>query len=78
MALNSCPNHGFLSTEILLAMFRIILLLACLLAPLAAEVIDAFLGAEFSTEPHFRRRVQKLHELELRSAEMVIAERGKQ
>jgi ribose 5-phosphate isomerase B len=42
---------------------------------LAAEVIDAFLSASFSTEPHFRRRVQKLHELELRSAQMVIAER---
>ena len=43
---------------------------------LASEVIDAFLDAEFSTEPHFRRRVQKLYELELRSAQTVIAERS--
>jgi len=32
---------------------------------LAKDLIQAFLEAEFSTEPQFRRRVQKLHELEL-------------
>jgi ribose 5-phosphate isomerase B len=42
---------------------------------LAAEIIDAFLAAAFSTQPQFRRRVQKLHELELQSAKMVMAER---
>ncbi|SDS37473.1 ribose 5-phosphate isomerase B [Paenibacillaceae bacterium GAS479] len=31
---------------------------------LAAAYVTAFLGAEFSTEPHFRRRVEKLHALE--------------
>lgn len=34
----------------------------------AAEYIETFLGAEFSTEEHFRRRVGKLRELELQSA----------
>lgn len=31
---------------------------------LVVELIEAFLKAEFSTEPEFRRRVQKLHEME--------------
>lgn len=31
---------------------------------LAYELLDAFLNATFSTEEHFRRRVQKLHEME--------------
>ena len=31
---------------------------------IAAEVIRTFLAAEFSTEEHFRRRVEKLAELE--------------
>jgi ribose 5-phosphate isomerase B len=35
---------------------------------LAEEILTAFLGAEFSTEPQFRRRVAKLAELERRAA----------
>jgi ribose 5-phosphate isomerase B len=35
---------------------------------LAAEVLRAFLSAEFSTEPQFRRRVAKLAELERQAA----------
>jgi ribose 5-phosphate isomerase B len=31
---------------------------------LATDLIDAFLGAEFSTDEDFRRRVEKLHALE--------------
>lgn len=31
---------------------------------IAADVVRAFLAAEFSTEPHFRRRVEKLSQLE--------------
>ena len=38
----------------------------------AEEILAAFLSAQFSTEPHFRRRVQKLAELERRSAEEVL------
>lgn len=34
----------------------------------AKEVLAAFLQATFSSEEHFRRRVQKLHELERQSA----------
>jgi ribose 5-phosphate isomerase B len=33
---------------------------------LAVELIERFLTAEFSTEEHFRRRVQKLHEMDRR------------
>jgi ribose 5-phosphate isomerase B len=33
---------------------------------LAVELIERFLSAEFSTEEHFRRRVQKLHEMDRR------------
>ncbi|MDR6125284.1 ribose 5-phosphate isomerase B [Bacillus sp. SLBN-46] len=32
---------------------------------LAYELVEAFLTAKFSTEEQFRRRVQKLHEMEL-------------
>jgi ribose 5-phosphate isomerase B len=32
---------------------------------IAIELVDAFLNAKFSTEEHFRRRVQKLEEMEL-------------
>ncbi len=39
----------------------------------AEEIVQTFLGAEFSTEPHFRRRVQKLHDLERWAAEQIIA-----
>ncbi|MBZ0303399.1 MAG: ribose 5-phosphate isomerase B [Anaerolineae bacterium] len=39
----------------------------------AEEIVSAFLAAHFSTEPHFRRRVQKLHELERRSAEEILS-----
>lgn len=35
---------------------------------LAKEIVEHFLKAEFSTEEHFRRRVRKLHDLELKSA----------
>ncbi|MFW6174199.1 MAG: ribose 5-phosphate isomerase B [Chloroflexota bacterium] len=35
---------------------------------LAEEVLRAFLGAEFSTEPHFRRRVEQLSEMEREAA----------
>jgi len=41
---------------------------------LAEEILRAFLKAEFSTEPHFRRRVRKLHELERWAAEQVTKE----
>jgi ribose 5-phosphate isomerase B len=39
---------------------------------LAEEILKAFLKAEFSTEPQFRRRVQKLAELERQAAEMLM------
>jgi len=35
---------------------------------LAEDLIRTFITAEYSTEEHFRRRVQKLHELELTAA----------
>jgi ribose 5-phosphate isomerase B len=35
---------------------------------LIEEILSAFLRAEFSTEEHFRRRVEKLSELERRAA----------
>ncbi len=38
----------------------------------AFDIIEAFLTAEFSTAPQFRRRVQKLHELERWAAEQVL------
>lgn len=39
---------------------------------LAEEILGAFLSAEFSSEPQFRRRVQKLAEMERRAAETVM------
>ncbi len=42
----------------------------------AEEIVDTFLAAEFSTDPDCRRRVEKLHELELWAAKKVLAERG--
>lgn len=39
---------------------------------LAEEILRAFLQAQFSTAPEFRRRVQKLHDLERRSAEEIL------
>lgn len=39
---------------------------------LAEEILQAFLQAEFSTAPEFRRRVQKLHDLERRAAAEVL------
>jgi ribose 5-phosphate isomerase B len=39
---------------------------------LAKDLIRAFITAEFSTEEHFRRRVSKLRELEIRSASELI------
>jgi len=44
----------------------------------AEEIIDSFLKAQFSTDPDFRRRVQKLHELEVWAAEQVLQERKSQ
>jgi len=35
---------------------------------LAKEVLDAYVNAEFSTDPDFRRRVQKLSEMEMKYA----------
>jgi ribose 5-phosphate isomerase B len=40
----------------------------------AEEIVQTFLQAEFSTEPQFRRRVQKLHDLERWAAEQVMRE----
>ena len=42
----------------------------------AEEILEAFLNAEFSTEPQFRRRVQKLHEMERWAAKVVLEETG--
>lgn len=41
---------------------------------LAIELIQTFLKAEFSTEPHFRRRVAKLAEMEKRAAASIRAQ----
>jgi ribose 5-phosphate isomerase B len=41
----------------------------------AEEIIDTFLEAKFSTGPDFRRRVQKLHDMELWAARQVLSER---
>ena len=41
----------------------------------AEEIIDTFLKAQFSTDPDFRRRVQKLHALEVWAAEQVLKDR---
>lgn len=40
----------------------------------AKEVLEAFIEAEFSTDTDLRRRVQKLHELEVRSAKEVLGQ----
>lgn len=39
---------------------------------LAQDLIQAFIEAKFSTEEHFRRRVNKLRELELESAREIM------
>jgi ribose 5-phosphate isomerase B len=39
---------------------------------LAADLLRAYLSAEFSTEEHFRRRVRKLSDLERQSAERLL------
>lgn len=44
---------------------------------LAEEIIQAYLQAEFSTDPDFRRRVQKLHDMEVWAAEEVLKTRGR-
>jgi ribose 5-phosphate isomerase B len=41
---------------------------------LAEDLIQAFLKAQFSTEEHFRRRVDKLHKLEIESAKELMKE----
>ena len=41
----------------------------------AEEIIDAFIQAEFSTDPDCRRRVQKLHDMEIWAAKEVLKER---
>jgi len=44
-------------------------------AKLAEDILRAFLQAEFSTDPDFRRRVQKLHDLERWAAQQVLDEK---
>lgn len=39
---------------------------------LVGEILQAFLGATFSTEEHFQRRVRKLGELEMREAVRLV------
>jgi ribose 5-phosphate isomerase B len=39
---------------------------------LAEEILEAFLKAQFSTAPEFRRRVQKLHDMERWAAKQVL------
>lgn len=41
---------------------------------LAKEIIESFLKAEFSDEEHFRRRVQKLYDLEIVSAKELLGQ----
>ncbi len=40
---------------------------------LAEEILTAFLEAEFSTEPQFRRRVEKLTEIERKTANIILS-----
>jgi ribose 5-phosphate isomerase B len=40
---------------------------------LIRDLITAFLDAEFSTEPHFRRRVEKLHLMELEALKEITS-----
>jgi ribose 5-phosphate isomerase B len=42
----------------------------------AKALVTSFLEARFSTEEHFRRRVRKLHDLELRSGREVVEGRA--
>lgn len=44
---------------------------------LVGEILRAFLGATFSTEEHFRRRVRKLGELEVREAKRLVDGKGR-
>jgi ribose 5-phosphate isomerase B len=37
------------------------------------EILDAFIAAEFSTDPDFRRRVNKLHQMERDYAKKLLA-----
>lgn len=37
------------------------------------EILDAFIAAEFSTDPDLRRRVQKLHQMEIDYARKLLA-----
>ena len=39
----------------------------------AKEILDAFISAEFSTDPDFRRRVDKLAEMELKYAKELLS-----
>jgi ribose 5-phosphate isomerase B len=36
------------------------------------EILDAFVNAKFSTDPDFRRRVEKLHQMERRYAKKLL------
>jgi ribose 5-phosphate isomerase B len=48
---------------------------AWIVGPIVAEdVLRNFLGASFSTDESFRRRVQKLHEMELAGARELVAD----
>jgi ribose 5-phosphate isomerase RpiB len=38
----------------------------------AKEVLDAFVNAKFSDDPNFKRRVNKLTEMELKYAEQLL------
>ena len=40
----------------------------------AQEIVTAFLAAEFSTDPDFRRRVAKLHDMEISGAKELLGE----
>ncbi len=44
---------------------------------LAEDIIRAFVGATFSTEEHYRRRVGKLREMELEAARELADEARK-
>lgn len=43
---------------------------------LAEEILRAFLNAEFRTEPQFRRRVQKLADLERQAAKALLKDKS--
>ena len=43
---------------------------------LTEDILQSFLEAQFSTEPEFRRRVQKLHDLERWAAQEMLKETG--